>query len=131
MILPTLRNKFSDYLQERNLTNSGKASSYVRALDLLSEMLASSPMGFSDCVDIWSTSSISRLQELYQLVRECDLRKQALGIYLTFHQAIFEMDIARLRFEVFSISSSTTSTRKSCLKSIAATRAARMSLRRN
>ena len=70
MIFAPLRNKFSDYLQERNLTNSGKASSYVRALDLLSEMLASAPMGFSDCVDIWSKHSISRLQELYALVRE-------------------------------------------------------------
>lgn len=65
-----IRKKFIDYLQERNLANSGKASSYVRALDLLSEMLAAAPMGFGDCIDIWNTDSISRLQELCLLVRK-------------------------------------------------------------
>lgn len=65
-----LRNKFSHYLEETNVANSGKASSYVRVLELLSEMLASAPMGFGDCVDIWSTTSIKRLQKLYNVALE-------------------------------------------------------------
>lgn len=65
-----LRDAFIEYLRERNIANSGKASSYVRALDLLSEMLTLAPMGYGDCADIWNMSAIPRLQELYQLVRE-------------------------------------------------------------
>jgi putative restriction endonuclease len=65
-----LRNKFLTFLHDDNISGSGKASSYVRALDLLSEMLAASPMGFEDCVDIWQVTSIERLDKLYLLVLE-------------------------------------------------------------
>ena len=39
------KQKFEDYIHAGNIPGSGKASSYVRALDLLSEMLKAHPMG--------------------------------------------------------------------------------------
>jgi len=42
------KQEFEDYIHSGNVPGSGKASSYVRALDLLSEMLKAHPMGFAD-----------------------------------------------------------------------------------
>jgi len=62
--------EFLKYLEGDGQNRTGKATSYVRALELLSEMIASHPNGFEDCVDLWSVSSVERLQKLYQKVRE-------------------------------------------------------------
>lgn len=62
------KNLFSDYILNSNVTDSGKATSYVRALDHLSEMIKSKPFDFNDCEDIWIVTSVERLQELYQFV---------------------------------------------------------------
>ncbi|WP_411846829.1 HNH endonuclease [Roseibacillus persicicus] len=65
---------YSNFATSTNLANSGKASSYIRALDLLSEMIEAVPMGFSDCEDIWSPPPIERLNQLYHFV--CEEKKK-------------------------------------------------------
>ncbi|MDB0030127.1 HNH endonuclease [Opitutales bacterium] len=64
------RKAFEKFIFSVNLESSGKASSYVRALDLLSEMLKAHPMGFVDCQQIWDVSSKARVDALYALVRQ-------------------------------------------------------------
>ena len=61
------KQKFEDYIHAGNVPGSGKASSYVRALDLLSDMLKAHPMGFADCQQIWSVNSTERIESLYRL----------------------------------------------------------------
>lgn len=61
------KQKFEYYIHSGNVHGSGKASSYVRALDLLSEMLKAHPMGFADCQQIWSVNSTERIESLYRL----------------------------------------------------------------
>jgi putative restriction endonuclease len=56
------------YVHETNVLGSGKASSYVRALDILNEMLRIKPLGFEDCIDIWNITSLQRISELKELV---------------------------------------------------------------
>jgi len=65
------KSAFEDHLVESNTRGSGKARSYIRALDLLSEMLQKEPYTFSDCINIWSVSSTDRLDELrYFVIKE-------------------------------------------------------------
>jgi putative restriction endonuclease len=42
---------FETYLNEENVAGSGKASSYLKALDWLHKMLEIESYGFSDCID--------------------------------------------------------------------------------
>jgi len=63
-----LKDKFIKYIQSTNVEGSGKASSYVRALDLLCEMLSVEPLGFDDCKNIWHVNSVERLSKLYKRV---------------------------------------------------------------
>lgn len=65
-----IRDAYIAHVYSTNLDGSKKAPSYVRALDLLSEMISTVPLGFSDCADIWSVASPNRLQELYHVVIE-------------------------------------------------------------
>jgi hypothetical protein len=51
---------YSDYIFTSNIKGSGKASSYVRALDLLSELLKVKPFNYSDCIKIWYVSDLVR-----------------------------------------------------------------------
>jgi putative restriction endonuclease len=59
---------FSKHIHAANVDGSKKAASYIRALDLLIEMLKAEPFGFSDCENIWKVNSVERLQELYIFV---------------------------------------------------------------
>jgi hypothetical protein len=63
------KHAFEDFIHAGNVEGSGKAASYVRALDLLAKMLRAHSFGFSDCLEIWEVDSPVRLQELYHLVR--------------------------------------------------------------
>lgn len=56
---------FKQYIHSSNADGSGKAASYIRALDLLCEMLQVNSCGFDDCMNVWSVSSVERLQALY------------------------------------------------------------------
>ena len=57
---------YSKYLEATNKQGSNKAKSYLRALDLLSEILKSKPLRFKDCINIWEIDSLNRLSDLYQ-----------------------------------------------------------------
>ena len=57
----SIKSAFTTYLQSTNIDGSGKAASYLRALELLEKMLHVAPSGFEDCYDIWSVSSAERL----------------------------------------------------------------------
>lgn len=58
------RNAFKSYLNEHNREGSGRANSYIKALDLLSKMLRIEPYSLHDCSEIWTVNSVERLQEL-------------------------------------------------------------------
>lgn len=70
-----LKSVFSDYLRSANAGGSGKAGSYLRALELLEEMLRKEPLGFEDCRDLWAMDSVERLIELRARVNEEQKRK--------------------------------------------------------
>jgi hypothetical protein len=65
-----IKKDFETFILRNNKSGSGKASSYIRAMALLEEMLLYQPLGFEDCQNLWSIKSISRLHELYALIRE-------------------------------------------------------------
>ncbi|MEP2775832.1 MAG: HNH endonuclease [Luteolibacter sp.] len=65
-----MREAYSEFVHSINLAGSGRAASYLRALELLEKMIKAAPMGFSDCEDIWSPPPIERLNDLYQFVCE-------------------------------------------------------------
>ena len=76
------KSDFARYLNETNATGSGKAASYVRALDLISEMLRVKSYEFADCIEIWQIGSVDRVHELQDFViREAKKGKErkALG----------------------------------------------------
>ncbi len=64
----SFKNRYSNYVLETNVVGSGKASSYIRALDLLSEMLCIQSFGFDDCIDIWHVTSLARINDLKELI---------------------------------------------------------------
>lgn len=66
----TTKEQFKAYLESQSSTKTGKAGSYVKALDLLARMLGAVPKGFGDCVDIWNVRSVLRLQELYEIANK-------------------------------------------------------------
>jgi len=59
---------FSKHIHATNVEGSKKAASYIRAIDLLNEMIQAEPFNFGDCKNIWTVSSVERLQELYLFV---------------------------------------------------------------
>jgi putative restriction endonuclease len=69
-MIPRTKTAFENYLAEDNKDGSGKANSYLRAIDLLSEMLEAAPYDFKDCIDIWSVDSAEHLIKLRALVLE-------------------------------------------------------------
>jgi putative restriction endonuclease len=69
-----MRKAYSEFVHSTNLAGSGRATSYLRALDLLAEMIKAKPMGFADCEDIWKPPTIKRLNDLYQFV--CDEKRK-------------------------------------------------------
>lgn len=71
-----LKEDFETYLEEENLAGSGRASSYLKALQWLRQMLEIQSYGFDDCIDIWSIESDGRLTELRTAVLE-EQKKEA------------------------------------------------------
>ena len=57
-------------MRERNISGSGKATSCIRAMDLLGSWLSKPQSKFRDCSDIWSVSSIERISALHEYVLE-------------------------------------------------------------
>ena len=71
------KDAFSEYIHSDNVAGSNKAASYILALDWLSKILEVEPLSFGDCQNIWSVSSMERLQELYLFVLEEARKKDA------------------------------------------------------
>ncbi|MFD2256315.1 HNH endonuclease [Luteolibacter algae] len=69
-----MKEAYSEFVHSINLSGSGRASSYVRALDLLQEMIKTVPLGFADCEDIWNPPPVKRLNDLYHFV--CEEKKK-------------------------------------------------------
>jgi hypothetical protein len=63
-----IKEAYSEFVHATNVEGSGKASSYIRALDLISEMLQIQSFGFGDCIDIWHVTSLNRINALRDLV---------------------------------------------------------------
>lgn len=61
------RTQFSQYIRGENLEGSGKAPSYIRALELLGPILAKT-REFSDCADVFAVQSVERISDLYEYV---------------------------------------------------------------
>jgi putative restriction endonuclease len=74
----TIKESFADYLRSTNVEGSGKAASYLRALELMEAMLRAEPLGFEDCCDIWAIASVERLIELRARVLE-EQRRQSIS----------------------------------------------------
>jgi putative restriction endonuclease len=86
------KQKFEDYIHSGNVPGSGKASSYVRALDLRSEMLKAHPMGFADCQQIWSVNSTERIESLYRLaLAESKKETKVNGTFQVYQRVICKM----------------------------------------
>lgn len=66
--MPNNKQSFTDFILETNVTGSGKATSYIRAIDLLCDLIIRKPFGFDDCKNLWAVDSVERLQELYLFV---------------------------------------------------------------
>jgi len=77
-----MRFDYKRYVFETNVEGSKKASSYLRALDMLGEILALSQGPFSAIHRIWDEISIEKIGDLYEYIRE----QQKLGtIFQTDH----------------------------------------------
>lgn len=74
-----VKHAYIAFMQKANIEGSGKASSYIKALDLLCQMILQHPEGFSDCRDIWNISSIERLEALRLKVLEEQKKQKASG----------------------------------------------------
>ncbi len=67
------------YMRGASIEGSNKASSYLRALELLGPILAKT-REFSDCADVYAVKSPERIGELYELVLE-QQRKEDAGMF--------------------------------------------------
>jgi putative restriction endonuclease len=59
-----MKDEYAQYIRERNIEGSNKASSYIRALDLLDEILRRSPL--FDCPAFWTIDSVTTIDRLYE-----------------------------------------------------------------
>jgi putative restriction endonuclease len=66
------RQAFLEHLVRETPDGSNRAKSYVRALDLLGQMIERVPLGFGDCAEVWGEGAIDphRLHALLERVRE-------------------------------------------------------------
>lgn len=61
---------YSEYVKAKNADGSNKASSYIRALDLLGPILADRSTKFSTCSDVWLVQSVDQIDALYRYIIE-------------------------------------------------------------
>ncbi|WFB36633.1 HNH endonuclease [Kiritimatiellota bacterium B12222] len=66
---------FSSYIREASNEGSNRASSYIRAIDLLDSILTRKAAELLDAPSIWSIPSAAKIQQLYDFV----LEQQRLG----------------------------------------------------
>ena len=68
------KSEYARYMREQNLAGSNKASSYIRALDLLEELLSQRPALFPSFQSVWS-APVEQLRDFYPFI----LEQQKLG----------------------------------------------------
>ena len=64
------RDQYPQYMDEQNAEGSNKASSYVRALELLGPILAKRSAKFSKYSDVFAIQSVQLIDELYEYILE-------------------------------------------------------------
>lgn len=67
---PVMRRRYSQHINGKNVEGSNKASSYIRALDLLGPILAEYSKPFSRCSDLWQIEAAQLIDELYEYILE-------------------------------------------------------------
>ena len=77
---PKARDAYALHVQGSTSSNSRKASSYLRALDLLGPVLAKSDGPFSSVSIVWTIDSIAQLSDLYAYVLD-EQKKREDGIF--------------------------------------------------
>ncbi len=70
-----MKAEYTEYMIKENLDGSNKASSYLRALELLQPILIRKGDGFKDCSNIYGVQSVERITKLYEFI----LEQQRLG----------------------------------------------------
>ena len=65
-----MKNTFTQYILENNTDGSNKANSYLRAIELLGQVLKKHAHLYSRYGDIWSIQSIELVDELYMYILE-------------------------------------------------------------
>ncbi len=63
-----LKDTYKKHIQSTTQAGSNKAASYVRAIDLLGEMLHVEPYSFHDCINIWAVESPKRIHDMYEFL---------------------------------------------------------------
>ena len=71
-----IKTAFTDYIKATNVAGSQKANSYIRAIDILNQLISSESFGFYDCVDVWKVDSVERLYQLYLFVLQQSKKKE-------------------------------------------------------
>lgn len=74
-----IKTSFIEYIKASNIAGSQKATSYIRAIDILNQLISCEPFGFDDCKNIWLVESVERLQQLYFFYSKVKLKKITLG----------------------------------------------------
>ena len=85
---------FSHYIREASTDGSNRASSYIRAIDLLDDILTRKAADLLDAPSLWTLSSPTKVHQLYEFV----LEQQRLG-----ESGIFQGEIQDLRDQLKSI----------------------------
>lgn len=63
-----VREQYSSYVKEQNIEGSNKASSYIRALDLLDGIMSKGTL--FNLPDFWSVNSVDQIERLYRYALE-------------------------------------------------------------
>ncbi|MFT6908398.1 MAG: putative restriction endonuclease [Oleiphilaceae bacterium] len=71
-----IKTAFTDYIKATNITGSQKANSYIRAIDILNQLIRHESLGFYDCKDVWRVESVERLHQLYIFVLQQSKKKE-------------------------------------------------------
>jgi len=78
-----MKSQYTQFIEERNVTGSGKASSYIRAINLLCPILQKNSKEFACYADIWSIDSVEVISALYDyVIDQQKLFKQGQGIFV-------------------------------------------------
>lgn len=76
------RESFAEYINAENREGSNKASSYIRALNLLAQIMRRSPL--FDVSDFWATASVDKISALYEYALEFQKNEDSIFLQTDF-----------------------------------------------